>query len=147
MNIDFGMSLSPSLPPSTGSQRSVNIARMENQYNSIASSISDLVSNQTVRRPHQISDNLIATIENKLMLQNNNGDQMLIDAVTQKISGLKRELKYAQQWEEKMCSEFNERVSDAGSIPSLFTSENEDSSRSDTLPDQRPAVRQRRSAD
>ena len=46
-----------------------------------------------------------------------------------------------------MFAGYPTNTSDANSIPSLFTSENDDSSRSDTVPNQRPCVRQRRSLD
>ena len=46
-----------------------------------------------------------------------------------------------------MFAGYPTNTSDANSIPSLFTSENDDSSRSENVPPQRPCVRQRRSAD
>ena len=57
---------------------------MASQYNSIASSISDLARHQTVRRPHLISDDIIASIERKIELERINGNQLLIDAITEK---------------------------------------------------------------
>ena len=41
--VDFGISPSTSLPPSTGSLLSVNVDHMERRFNDIASSIVDLV--------------------------------------------------------------------------------------------------------
>ena len=46
-----------------------------------------------------------------------------------------------------MFADFPTSTSDGNSIPSLFTSDNDDSSRSENVPPQRPSVRQRRSAD
>lgn len=83
--MDFGMSTSPYLPPSTGSQHSVNIAQMENWYNSIASSISDLARHQAVRREYLINDEIIATIEKKLLSESNDGDPLLINVISENI--------------------------------------------------------------
>ena len=58
---------------------------MENWYNSIASLIIDLARHQAVRREHLINDDIIATIEKKLLLESNNANPLLIDAITEKI--------------------------------------------------------------
>ena len=42
LNVEFGMSTSPSLPPSTGSSRSINVDRLHSGYEIITTSISDL---------------------------------------------------------------------------------------------------------
>ena len=57
------------------------------------------------------------------------------------------ELVYSRRLSQHMFAGYPTSTSDANSIPSLFTSENDDSSRSDNVPPQRPCVRQRRSPD
>ena len=64
-----------------------------------------------------------------------------------KISGSQNELIHSKLLTERIFAGFSISSSDATSIPSLFASKNDESSRSDTFPDQRPSVCQRRSAD
>ena len=147
MNIDFGISMSQSLPPSTGNDRSISITRIESRFNSIASSISDLARHQAVHLQHLINDDIIATIENKLALESINGNQLLIDAITEIISGLQNELIHSKLLSERISTGFSISSSDATSIPSLFASKNDESSRSDTFLDRRPSIHQRHLAD
>ena len=144
------MNSSPFLPPSTGIGRNsgaLNVASMANQFNSIAASLSDLTRHQTVRRPHLISDDIIPSIEKKDELQRTRGNPLLIEAINEKIKGMREELAYSRRLSQQMFAGYPTSTSDANSIPSLFTSENDDSSRSDTVPNQRPCVRQRHSLD
>ena len=150
VNVDFGMNSSPFLPPSTGIGRNsgaLNVASMANQFNSIAASLSDLTRHQTVRQPHLISDDIIRSIEKKDELERTSGNPLLIEALNEKIKGMYEELAYSRRLSQQMFAGYPTSTSDANSIPSLFTSENDDSSRSDTVPNQRPCVRQRRSPD
>jgi len=150
VNMDFGMNSSPYLPPSTGNSRNsgrLNVESMSNQFNSIAASLSELSRHQTVRPPHLISDDLIRSIEKREALVNTGGNPLIIEALDQKITGMNDEMEYSRRVSQRMFADFPTSFSDGNSIPSLFTSENDDSSRSENVPPQRPCVRQRRSAD
>ena len=71
----------------------------------------------------------------------------MIDAINEKISGLHNELMHSKLLSKRNFADFTTGSTDASSIPSLFISENDESSWSDTFPDHRPTVRQRRSVD
>lgn len=65
LDVEYRMSSGTSLPPSSGSQRSISFQRMESGYQFIAASISDLACQQSVPCKHEINNNIIATIENE----------------------------------------------------------------------------------
>ena len=79
MNVDFGISTNPILPPSTsaGSWRSLNIQSMHNTYMGLANLINNLAANQLIRRPIDINNDIISTIQET---NRNTSDNELLQA-------------------------------------------------------------------
>ena len=68
---------------------------MYSSYQFIASSITDLARQQSVRGAHEINNDIIQTTTQKLSLEERGVDDGLISAYTQKITDLQEERKQA----------------------------------------------------
>ena len=90
-NVDFGISNSASLPPSTGNMRNINVENMERRFAGIASSIQDLTKHAMVRTVNVVNDDLIKAIEELDRLERLHGNVRLIEAYQEKISDLEKE--------------------------------------------------------
>ena len=105
-NVDFGVSPTASLPPSTGSLRSVDVDRMERRFNGIASSIGDLVRGNMVRSVNDINNDIIAAIKEMNTLERNNSDIRLVEAYGEKINDLQQEKLQSAQLRNSMFNGF-----------------------------------------
>ena len=90
-NVDFGISNSASLPPSTGGVRNMNVEGMQNRFADIASSIQDLTRHTFVRALNVINDDLIKAIGELNALESGGGSDRLMKAYTDQISDLEKE--------------------------------------------------------
>ena len=95
-NVDFGVSPTAFLPPSTGSFRSINVERVEGRYTEIAASITDLAIQGLVCAVSAINDDIISAIKEQNVLTQNGLDSCLIDAYQTKIVDLEREKTHDQ---------------------------------------------------
>ena len=85
------MSFTPSLPPSTGSARSVNIDRMEQGYTHIAESIFNLAYQQRIRLVVDINKDIMSNLKLKAEMELAEGDVNVIAQLTQTIADLQQE--------------------------------------------------------
>ena len=88
LNVEFGMSHSASLPPSTGCHQSINIERMETGYQFIAASISNLDWQQVVRGIHEINNDSISTTRERNGIDGDGLLNMIYEAYDQKLKDL-----------------------------------------------------------
>ena len=95
-----------SLPPSTGTQSSVNIDRMEYGYQQIAQSINNLAYQQRLRRSVDISNDIVCNVEKRADLICNNADREVIDSYDLLIADLCAERERAQVYNKYFSSQF-----------------------------------------
>ena len=118
-NVDYGMTQSPILPPSTGRWRAFDVERMENTYVGIANAINNLANQSLVRRPQEINDDIINTLQEKMAAQRNNIDDSIIRAYDIKLSDLNEELLYSRRLLRRMTQSLDdeeEHESNEGTI-------------------------------
>ena len=96
-NVDFGMTQSLILLPSTGRWRVFDVKRMKNAYVGIANAINNLANQSLVRRPQEIKDDIIITLQEKMAAQRNKIDESIIRAYDIKLSDLNEELLYSRR--------------------------------------------------
>lgn len=101
---NMGLNNNAFLPPSQRNNGSINIDRMENGFNNIASSLHNLAMQNRIRRVGDINNELIATIREKVELEHANADNAIIDAYNTKIDDLKAERTQAQQFDSSLLS-------------------------------------------
>ena len=91
-NVDFGVSSTPSLPPSTGKWHPFDIHRMENWYVTIANSINNLATHQLICRLLDFNNDINKTLQEKNISVCNDGDSVLLSAYDDKLYDLNDEL-------------------------------------------------------
>ena len=101
-NVDFGISNSASLPPSTCGVRSVNVEGMQSRFTDIASSIQDLTRHTFVRALNVINDDLIKAIGELNDLERGGGSDRLMKAYMDRISDLEKEKVHASSIRDDM---------------------------------------------
>ena len=91
---EFGISTNLLLPPSTGAStwRPLDMQSMHNTYMCLANSINNLAANQLVRRPIEINNDIIATIQQRNVANRSSSDNELMSAFEEKLSDLRKEL-------------------------------------------------------
>ena len=90
-NVDFGMNNNPFLPPSTAGSIINDVNRVQNDFNAIASSISNLASSHMIRHADVIDDKIIQTIQDRTQAERNGACDELINAYKNKLETLNRE--------------------------------------------------------
>ena len=90
-NVDFGMNNNPFLPPSTAGSILNDVNRVQNDFNAIASSISNLASSHMMRHADIIDDKIIQTIQDRTQAERNGACDELINAYRNKLETLNRE--------------------------------------------------------
>ena len=94
-NVDFGISNSASLPPSTSNIRNLNVDGMEARFSGIAQSIQELTKHAMCRSPNVVNDDLIKALVELDNLERLNENPRLIAAYRIKISDLEKEKMYS----------------------------------------------------
>jgi hypothetical protein len=146
LNVEFGMSSSPSLPPSTGTGRSINFDRLQSGYQIIASSLSDLARQQSVRGSNVINEDIIATYTKKFELEREGVDGVLIQAYDQKIKDLQTERDQSVWLRSRMFAECdNDQMTNAP--VSLEVPIIDSNSEQSEVEQSRRRIRRRRTAD
>jgi hypothetical protein len=112
LNVEFGMSPTASLPPSTGQRDSVNIDRMETGFQFIAASIRDLARSQSVRGLNAINNDIIQTTRERIGLAENGLPEMIYEAYDQKLKDLQEERRQCQWLSNRTFADFDETNND-----------------------------------
>ena len=89
--MDFGISNTTFLSPSTSNVRNVNIEGMQRRFKGITSLIHDLTRHLTVRAVHVVTEDLIKAIEELDRLKSTNGNSWLMATYKGTIIDLKKE--------------------------------------------------------
>ena len=77
-NVDFGLSNSVSLPPSAAGSSGIDLQRVENQFNTIASSIDNLGMSHITRHSEVIYDAIIKAMKDKKDAERNECSEDLV---------------------------------------------------------------------
>ena len=94
------MQFSPSLPPSTGSVRAINLDRLEMGYTSIAESINNLAYQQRIRPCIDINRDLQEQVLSRAELMRTVANELLISTFTQTITDLEQERVMSRDYEQ-----------------------------------------------
>ena len=97
---NYNMQFEQNLPPSTGSERSINIDRMEQGYTSIAESINNLAYQQRIRRVIDINDDLQRSVQLRVDLMSAGSDNLIVSQVEHTISDLEQERDDAREYQQ-----------------------------------------------
>ena len=108
------MSPGASLPPSTGSFRSINIKRIERGYEFIASSILDLARQHFFREVNVINNDIIDTVQARRECVQAYGKIGLLEAYDQKIADLQQERRQSQLLGQQMFIELSNELPQNG---------------------------------
>ena len=108
------MSPGASLPPSTGSFRSINIKRIERWYEFIASSILDLARQHFFREVNVINNDIIDTVQARRECVQAYGKIGLLEAYNQKIVDLQQERRQSQLLGQQMFIELSNELPQNG---------------------------------
>ena len=120
-----------SLPPSTGTARSINIDRMEQGYTSIAESINNLAYQQRIRKRIDINKDLQHHVQMKTELQARGADELMIATVEQTINDLQEERNMSGQYERYVSHRINSMLD--REIRTAATSGSSDNVTSDSM--------------
>jgi len=96
---NYNLQFSPNLPPSTGSARALDIDRMQHGYTSIAESINNLAYQQRIRRVVDINKDLVNNLQLKADMQAAEGDEHVIEQLSQTIADLQQERIASREYE------------------------------------------------
>ena len=96
---NYNVIFSSSLPPSTGTGRSINIDRMEYGYRSIAESINSLAYQQRIRNSIDINKDILHHVQIKAQLKSTGADNVIQATVTQTIDDLQLERLLSGEYE------------------------------------------------
>lgn len=120
-----------SLPPSTGTARSINIDRMEQGYTSIAESINNLAYQQRIRKRIDINKDLQHHVQMRFELQERGADAYMISTVSQTIKDLEEERVMSGEYERYVSTRISSLL--AREIRSASTSGSSDALQSDSM--------------
>ena len=86
--MNFGIRTNSMLPPSagTGSWRPLDMQPIHNTYMELANSINNLAVNQLIRRPLDISNDIISTIQERNVANRNISDNELLQGYEEKLT-------------------------------------------------------------
>ena len=108
VNVDFGMSNSPSLPPSTTGGYRIDIGRVDGTFNAIARSIDRLADSHMNRPADEIFDKIIKTMQDKALAERQGCPPNLLEVYQRKIEHLEREQELATRHMELYYSSVNQ---------------------------------------
>ena len=120
-----------SLPPSTGTGRSINIDRMEQGYTTIAESINNLAYQQRIWKRIDVNKDLQHHVQLRAELRASGADELMISTVTQTTYDLQEERGLSGDYERYFQARISSMMDHENY--SLSTSRSSDNNHSDSM--------------